>query len=92
MPAQPGDRCFTDTYQAMPTAYTRMFEKMLDHPNISAQHRYREGVDYSLQEMVFTGPVDEYFDFKFGNCPTARWVQARETLRTGKSRIARARG
>ncbi|HZB95169.1 MAG TPA: UDP-galactopyranose mutase, partial [Herpetosiphonaceae bacterium] len=29
------DRYFTDTYQAMPLhGYTRMFEKMLDHPNI----------------------------------------------------------
>ena len=29
------DRYFTDTYQAMPLhGYTRMFERMLDHPNI----------------------------------------------------------
>ena len=29
------DRYFTDTYQAMPLhGYTRMFENMLDHPNI----------------------------------------------------------
>ena len=29
------DRYFTDTFQAMPLhGYTRMFESMLDHPNI----------------------------------------------------------
>ena len=42
------DRYFTDTYQAMPLhGYTRMFEHMLDHPNIKVMLNtdYREVVD-----------------------------------------------
>ena len=42
------DRYFTDTFQAMPLhGYTRMFERMLDHPNIKVMLNtdYREIVD-----------------------------------------------
>jgi UDP-galactopyranose mutase len=67
------DRYFTDTYQAMPLrGYTRMFENMLDHPNITIL----TGVDYRevartarFGELVYTGPVDEFFDFRFGKLP-----------------------
>src|SRR5881275_883340 len=60
------DRYFTDTYQSMPKdGYTRMFERMLDHPNISVllQTDYRD-VDGSLpyRELIYTGAVDEFFD------------------------------
>ena len=67
------DRYFTDTYQVMPRhGYTRMFEKMLVHPNIkillNTDYREIEGtIPYS--EVVFTGPIDEYFDFRFGKLP-----------------------
>ena len=67
------DRYFTDTYQAMPLrGYTRLFENMLDHPNITVLTGtdYRDilrSVEYG--EMVYTGPVDEYFDFRFGKLP-----------------------
>ncbi len=67
------DRYFTDTYQAMPKhGFTRMFERMLDSDNITI----RTGVDYSEIaqaypgiKTIFTGPVDEYFDFRFGPLP-----------------------
>ena len=66
------DRYFQDTYQGMPLeGYTRMFEKMLDHPNIEV----RLGVDARpiLKEaegpIIYTGPLDELFDFKFGPLP-----------------------
>jgi UDP-galactopyranose mutase len=67
------DRYFTDTYQAMPKhGYTRMFEKMLDHPNIRIMLNtdYRE-VERMIpfREMIYTGPIDEYFDFRFGKLP-----------------------
>src|SRR5215210_435548 len=42
------DRYFTDVYQAMPRhGYTRMFERMLDHPNIKLllQTDYRDVLD-----------------------------------------------
>jgi len=67
------DRYFTDTYQAMPLhGYTRLFENMLDHPNIKILLNcdYRE-VEKSInyREMIYTGPVDAYFDYKYGQLP-----------------------
>jgi UDP-galactopyranose mutase len=67
------DRYFTDTYQSMPIhGYTRMFEKMLTHPNIKIMLNtdYRE-VEQVIphQAMVYTGPIDEYFDYRFGKLP-----------------------
>jgi UDP-galactopyranose mutase len=67
------DRYFNDTYQAMPAGgYTRMFERMLQHPNIKVllQTDYRE-IRHMIpyRRMVFTGPIDQYFDFRFGKLP-----------------------
>jgi UDP-galactopyranose mutase len=66
-------RYFTDTYQVMPLhGYTRMFERMLDHPNIKIMlnTEYQEAVGMvSFREVIFTGPVDEYFDFIYGRLP-----------------------
>ena len=67
------DRYFTDTYQAMPLhGYTRMFERMLSHPNIKIllNADYRAVKDLvPHRHLVFTGPVDEYFDYCFGRLP-----------------------
>jgi UDP-galactopyranose mutase len=67
------DRYFTDAYQAMPSlGFTRMFENMLDHPNIKVllNTDYREVVDFiPFREMIYTGPVDEYFDLCYGKLP-----------------------
>jgi UDP-galactopyranose mutase len=67
------DRYFTDTYQAMPLhGYTRMFENMLDHPNIKLMLNtdYRE-IERLLpfRQMIYTGPVDAYFDYRYGKLP-----------------------
>ena len=67
------DRYFTDTYQAMPLhGYTRMFERMLSHPNIqillNADYREIKSL-VPYQHLVYTGPVDEYFDYCFGRLP-----------------------
>ncbi len=67
------DRYFTDTFQAMPSeGFTRMFERMLDHRNITI----RTGVNFADIEKtyagvrkIFTGPVDEYFGYRFGPLP-----------------------
>jgi UDP-galactopyranose mutase len=67
------DRYFTDTYQVMPRdGYSRMFERMLRHQNIKVllNTDYREietVIPYS--EMVYTGPIDEFFEFKCGKLP-----------------------
>jgi UDP-galactopyranose mutase len=67
------DRYFTDSYQAMPLhGYTRMFEKMLDHPNIKIMlntdfSEIKECIGYD--KLIYTGPVDEYFDYCYGKLP-----------------------
>jgi UDP-galactopyranose mutase len=67
------DRYFTDTYQSMPLhGYTRMFERMLDHPNIKLMlnTEYREiqaVIPYG--EMIYSGPIDEFFDCCYGKLP-----------------------
>jgi UDP-galactopyranose mutase len=67
------DRYFGDTYQFMPLhGFTRMFERMLDHPNIKVmtQTSYQEIRDVvPHRRLIYTGPVDEYFDFRFGRLP-----------------------
>lgn len=78
------DRYFTDTYQAMPLyGFTRMFERMLSHPNIKIMLNtdYREiqkVIPY--QEMVYTGPIDEFFDYRFGKLPYRSLNFKHETL------------
>lgn len=71
--ADTDDRYFTDTYQAMPAdGYTRMFEQMLDHPNIELLLGvdYRQVRDaYPHDHLVFTGPIDEYFEHRYGKLP-----------------------
>ena len=67
------DRYFTDRFQVMPKhGYTRMFERMLDHPNIKVMLNtdYREIEDFvPYRELIWTGPIDEYFDYQFGPLP-----------------------
>jgi UDP-galactopyranose mutase len=67
------DRYFTDTYQAMPAAgYTRMFQRMLDHPNIKIllNTDYREIRDeVEFDRLIYTGPIDEYFEHSLGRLP-----------------------
>ena len=67
------DRYFTDTYQVMPLhGYTRMFERMLAHPNIKIllntdYHEVEDEIAY--EDMIYTGPIDEFFDFQYGKLP-----------------------
>jgi UDP-galactopyranose mutase len=67
------DRYFTDTFQAMPKyGFTRMFENMLDHPNIKVLLNcdYREIVKHiPFRDMIYTGPVDSFFDYRYGKLP-----------------------
>jgi UDP-galactopyranose mutase len=67
------DRYFTDVHQAMPQhGYTRMFERMLDSPNIKVMLNtdYRE-VQHLIpwRHMIYTGPIDEFFEHRFGALP-----------------------
>jgi UDP-galactopyranose mutase len=67
------DRYFTDRFQAMPRdGYTSMFRNMLDHPNIEVEL----GVDFAEvrnrvrhRHLVYTGPIDAYYEHRFGALP-----------------------
>ena len=67
------DRYFTDRFQAMPKrGFTRMFENMLDHRNIEIvlNTDYRElAAEVPHCKIIYTGPVDEFFDLRFGKLP-----------------------
>ncbi|WP_274630970.1 UDP-galactopyranose mutase [Arvimicrobium flavum] len=78
------DRYFLDTYQAMPASgFTRLFENMLDHDNI----RVETGVDHRdlngeglAHRTIYTGPIDAYFDHRFGPLPYRSLEFRHETL------------
>ena len=80
------DRYFLDTYQAMPAdGFTRLFENMLDHPNI----RVEVGVEYEdlvrerlAPRTIFTGPIDAFFGHRFGPLPYRSLEFRHETLHT----------
>ncbi|MDF2639406.1 MAG: UDP-galactopyranose mutase [Novosphingobium lindaniclasticum] len=80
------DRYFNDRFQAMPAeGYTKMFERMLDHPNIDLLL----GTDYAQvrsaylhTQLVFTGPIDEYFGYRFGKLPYRSLRFEHETIDT----------
>jgi UDP-galactopyranose mutase len=67
------NRYFTDTYQAMPAGgYTKLFENLLAHPNISVitNTDYKDIVDLiPFNEMIYTGPIDYFFDYCYGRLP-----------------------
>jgi UDP-galactopyranose mutase len=78
------DRYFTDRFQAMPRdGYTAMFARMLDQPGITV----RTGLDFaearkrfSFRRVIWTGPVDEYFGFRYGKLPYRSLKFRHETL------------
>lgn len=69
------DRYFSDTFQAMPLeGYTKMFERMLDHPLIEKRlgtdfREFKDKAQELADHIVYTGPIDEYFDFQYGKLP-----------------------
>ncbi len=67
------DRYFTDSFQAMPLeGFTRMFERILGNPRITAMLStdYRDTLgQYPRAKVVYTGPIDEFFDYRFGALP-----------------------
>lgn len=78
------DRYFTDSYQAMPLhGFTKMFEKMLSHPNIKIMLNtdYREIVDViPYRKMIYTGPIDLFFDYCYGKLPYRSLKFKHETI------------
>ena len=62
---------FNDTYQGIPIGgYTKMIAKMLDGIDVMLGVDFAEIKDYQhklARKTVFTGMIDEYFDFCFGH-------------------------
>ncbi len=67
------DRYFQDSIQAMPLhGYTQMFENILDHDNIDILLEAEFSAvrkDYKAAHTIFTGPIDEYYGYRFGALP-----------------------
>ena len=75
IPVRTNDDCryFTDKYQFMPKdGYTKMFEKILNHKNIQVilNTDYKTIIDsIKFDKMIYSGPIDYFFDYKFGKLP-----------------------
>ena len=77
------DRYFQDKYQIMPKGgYTKIFNSMLDNENIDILLEtdakdlltFKDGVVYLNDEeynglIIYTGAIDELFDYKYGDLP-----------------------
>lgn len=69
------DRYLREEFQALPKAgYTRMFEKMVDACGdglkLMLNTDYREITEsFDFGHMIYTGPIDEFFDNRFGQLP-----------------------
>jgi UDP-galactopyranose mutase len=67
------DRYFSDKYQFMPKkGYSDLFKNLLNHSSISIDL----GVDffesrdkYSYKNLIYTGPIDKFYNFKYGKLP-----------------------
>lgn len=67
------NRYFQDKYQAVPLyGYTKMFEKMIDNPNITLalNSDYKSIINsVSFKKVIYTGPIDEFYDLTYGSLP-----------------------
>ena len=79
------NRYFQDKYQGMPLdGYTKLFENMLDHENISIELNVdaKDILDFDFENklvyvngevfdgpIIFTGAIDMFFDYKLGQLP-----------------------
>lgn len=61
---------FNDIYQGIPMGgYTKIIEKMLDGIEVKLNYDYfehKEELDNIAEKIVFTGPIDQYYDYQFG--------------------------
>ena len=66
------NRYFQDKYQGIPLeGYTKVVEKMLNHKNITVKLKtdYRHLKNKDFKRVFYTGPIDEFYDYKFGQLP-----------------------
>ncbi|MGH3411978.1 MAG: UDP-galactopyranose mutase [Marmoricola sp.] len=82
------NRYFSDTYEGLPAdGYTAWLERMADHPNIEVRlsTNFFDVVDRYKGRLpiVYTGPVDEYFDYTEGELSWRTLDFQREVVDTG---------
>ena len=87
------NRYFDDTHQGLPIdGYTAWLERMADHPNIEVElgrdffdpaSRYPKAAVVGRVPVVYTGPIDRYFDFEFGDLGWRTLDLTWEVLPTG---------
>jgi UDP-galactopyranose mutase len=66
------DRYFTDTYNFMPAeGFTKMFERLIGHPSITfaPETDYFEVRGGPWKHVIFTGPIDAFFEYRYGALP-----------------------
>ena len=67
------DRYFTDKFQYMPkNGYAKLFKNLLDHKNISVDLNidfFKNKYKYKYKNLIYTGPIDKFFDYKYGKLP-----------------------
>ena len=81
---------FDDPWQGIPAdGYNRMFERMLDHPNITVKCNCEFRISRltslisqpaTLVPVYYSGPIDALFDYKFGPLPWRTLNFERETV------------
>ncbi len=80
------DRYLAERFQALPAdGYTPMFERMLTHPKIELllEADYREILPrVKYRHLIYTGPIDEYFDHCHGPLPYRSLRFEPETIAT----------
>jgi len=87
------NRYFNDTYEGLPTdGYTAWLEKMADHPNIEVRlntdffdesQPLNKRAVVGTVPVVYTGPVDRYFDYAEGELGWRTLDFEQEVLPTG---------
>lgn len=78
---------FTEKYQAIPSlGYTKMFENILNHPNIKIQLNtyFKDLKDFKYKYLFYSGPIDEFFNYKLGSLPYRSLNFEFKTLETPK--------
>ena len=81
-------RYFNDKYEGLPLAgYTKWLENMADHPNIevSLNQDFFDSKSELVGQVpiVYTGPIDRYFDYEFGELGWRTLDFDSEILHTG---------
>ena len=61
---------FNDTYQGIPIGgYTKIIEKMLEGIDVKLNCNFfdnREELEQLAEKIIFTGPIDEFYNYEFG--------------------------